>query len=368
LFIEKSTPFAPCEEACPAGIDVPRYIRAILQGNLDQALAVNLEKIPLPSVCGHLCNALCESECHMNIFGKPIAIRALKRLATEKGKLPNIQINYTPTGKKIAVTGSGPSALTTAFFLARKGHDVTIFESAAELGGILRKFGEDVLPSGVLDRDLAFIQAAGVKISTKAKNLSNENFLNKGFNAIYTPDSPDNPNGIRGVFTGGELASLTGSVIGAIAAGRQASIDIDKFLGGNGDIHQSFVTGGEEVVLRIPDLKTDRTETRPDGNLEQTLSAEAAKDECNRCIDCDTPVHIDAGLCTGCGVCEEICAGDVLRISPKTQKAVAKYPKDCWTCYNCELDCPTKAITVSPIIKQRPLAWKAGHLSRRYNR
>lgn len=67
---------------------------------------------------------------------------------------------------------------------------------------------------------------------------------------------------------------------------------------------------------------------------------------------------IDNRLCIGCGVCMELCPGDVIRMSEKTKKAFIKYPKDCWTCYNCELYCPVGAVVVDPFKKPRPMAWK----------
>ena len=82
---KESTVAPPCQCACPAGIDVPRYIRRIKEGKFDEALAVIREKIPFPSICGFACYAPCEADCSNQQFGEPIAIRALKRAAAEKG-------------------------------------------------------------------------------------------------------------------------------------------------------------------------------------------------------------------------------------------------------------------------------------------
>ncbi len=75
----------PCKEACPAGIDVSRYIRRIKEGKFDEALAVIRERIPFPAICGYACYSPCEANCGNRQFGEPIAIRALKRTAAEKG-------------------------------------------------------------------------------------------------------------------------------------------------------------------------------------------------------------------------------------------------------------------------------------------
>ncbi len=66
---------------------------------------------------------------------------------------------------------------------------------------------------------------------------------------------------------------------------------------------------------------------------------------------------IDSRLCVGCGICEVVCPADVIRMSPKTRKAVIRYARDCWTCFNCELDCPVGAVFVDPIRKQKPNVW-----------
>ena len=82
--LKAETTAPPCQCACPAGIDVPRYIRRIKDGKFDEALAVIRERIPFPSICGFACYAPCEGNCGNQQFGEPVAIRALKRAAAEK--------------------------------------------------------------------------------------------------------------------------------------------------------------------------------------------------------------------------------------------------------------------------------------------
>jgi len=131
---------APCRETCPAGIDVPRYIRCIKEGKFDEALAVIRERIPFPSVCGYACYSPCEAKCGNRQFGDPIAIRALKRAAAEKGgDLWRKNLTLAPdTGKRVAVVGSGPSGLTAAYYLTILGHKVTVLEALGEPGGMMR--------------------------------------------------------------------------------------------------------------------------------------------------------------------------------------------------------------------------------------
>ncbi len=178
---------APCQEACPAGIDVPSYVRYIREGRFEEALAVIREKIPFPFVCGYACVHPCEAKCSRNQFEGPVAIRMLKRIAAEKGwkKQPR-PVRLSPTGKKIAVIGSGPAGLTAAYYLALQGHDVTVFEALAEAGGLLR-YGIPGyrLPDAVVDRDIKVIELCGVKIRTKKKIDSAEALLDKGCEAVF---------------------------------------------------------------------------------------------------------------------------------------------------------------------------------------
>lgn len=184
---EKKTKMAPCQEACPAGIDVPRYVRAIRDGRFEEALSVIREKIPFPFVCGYACVHPCEAKCSRNQFEGPVAIRMLKRIAAEKGwkKQPK-PVRMSPTGRKVAVIGSGPAGLTAAWYLALQGHDVTVFEALAEAGGLLR-YGIPGyrLPDAVVDRDIKVIEQAGVKIRTKKKIDSAEALLEKGYEAVF---------------------------------------------------------------------------------------------------------------------------------------------------------------------------------------
>ncbi len=114
---------APCSHTCPANIDVPRYVRFVADGNADAALAVIREKIPFPSVCGLVCFHPCESKCRRGQLDEAIAIRMLKRFASEHGDglwKQGFKIAAS-TGKKVAVIGAGPAGLTAAYFLNKLG-------------------------------------------------------------------------------------------------------------------------------------------------------------------------------------------------------------------------------------------------------
>ena len=179
---------APCSHTCPAGVDVPRYLRLIGQGQFDQALAVIREKIPFPSICGHVCPHPCEAKCRRGQVDEAIAIRALKRFAAESGNgLWKAKTRIAPaTGKQVAIIGSGPAGLTAANYLAKQGHAVTVFEVLPEPGGMMR-YGipEYRLPREVLAKEIEEIRSTGVDIRTNTKIDSLDGLFENGYHAIF---------------------------------------------------------------------------------------------------------------------------------------------------------------------------------------
>lgn len=156
---------APCSNACPVGINVPRYLRCIKEGDFDESLAVIREKIPFPTVCADACFNPCEDSCAYKQFGDPIAIRALKRAAADKGNghwKKNKKV-ATRTEKKIAIIGAGPSGLTAAYYLVSLGHSVTVYDTFPKPGGTMR-YGipQYRLPEERLDKDVNDILGWGV--------------------------------------------------------------------------------------------------------------------------------------------------------------------------------------------------------------
>jgi len=179
---------APCSHTCPANIDVPRYIRFILDGKPDAALAVIREKIPFPAVCGMVCIHPCETKCRRGQLDEPIAIRALKRFASEHDNglwKKGLKI-CPPSGKKVAVIGSGPAGLTAAYFLALKGHLVTVYEALPVPGGMMRVGIPDYrLPKDILMKDVQEIEKLGVEIRLNSTVTSPENLLQAGYDAVF---------------------------------------------------------------------------------------------------------------------------------------------------------------------------------------
>ena len=185
---KESTNAPPCQCACPAGIDVPRYIRRIKEGKFDEALAVIREKIPFPSICGFACYAPCEANCGNQQFGEPIAIRALKRAAAEKGGdlwFKNLTI-APDTGKRVAVVGSGPSGLSAAYYLATLGYKITVFEALGHIGGMLRVgIPAYRLPRESLDKEVDYLKEVGVEIKSGHQVESVDRLMKEGFDSVY---------------------------------------------------------------------------------------------------------------------------------------------------------------------------------------
>ena len=203
---------SPCSASCPAGLKPHGYVALIRNGRLERALHSILREAPLPGVLGRVCYAPCETRCTRGKKGQSIPLRALKRFVAEN--LPR-QERFLPVkrvSKKVAVVGSGPSGLSCAYFLARKGLEVVIFERDEAPGGLLR-YGIPTwrLPREILDRDLEDIKALGVKIVTGKEIRSLRALKEEGFEAIYLATGSLKPRvlGIPGEDLPGVYAALS---------------------------------------------------------------------------------------------------------------------------------------------------------------
>ena len=176
----------PCKANCPAHIDIPQYIRAIKEGDFDKATAIIREKVPFPEVLGSVCTHVCESNCKRNELGEPISICKLKRAAAtqDSGVWKEKVHKEDATGKKVAVIGAGPSGLTAAYYLAKKGHAVTVFEKNEKAGGQCR-YGIPSyrLPDDLLDREIANILEIGIELKTNS-DCQNLEELKQQYDAV----------------------------------------------------------------------------------------------------------------------------------------------------------------------------------------
>jgi len=179
---------SPCQNACPAGINIPRYIRLIGEGKYGEAVAVIREKVPFPAVLGYVCVHYCEAKCRRGQLEQAIAIKELKRFAADHddGLWKQKVKVLPPTGKKVAIVGSGPAGLTAGYYLARLGHKVTVFEALPVAGGMMRVgIPRYRLPAEVLDNEIKEIENAGVEIKLNSWVESLDELFEQGYEAIF---------------------------------------------------------------------------------------------------------------------------------------------------------------------------------------
>lgn len=163
----------PCSLNCPAHTDCQEYVKQIALGNDQKAVEVIKEKIPLPRSIGRVCPHPCETACRRKNVEQPISICSLKAFAADadsKSEQPFLPEVCPKTGKTVGIVGGGPAGLTAAYFLALKGHKVTVLDMMPQMGGMLR-YGipEYRLPKKVLDEELADIKALGVEFKNNFK-------------------------------------------------------------------------------------------------------------------------------------------------------------------------------------------------------
>lgn len=180
---------APCQEACPVGTDAGRYIGLLAAGRYDEAFAVAAEVNPFASVCGYICTAPCERVCRRGVLDEPIAIRALKRAAAELGRLPPIEPPTTRRSQRVAVVGGGPAGMSAAYFLARLGYPVTVFEAQPVPGGMMAiGIPEYRLPKAILRAEIERIVALGVDLrlgTAMGRDFSLLDLERQGFAAVF---------------------------------------------------------------------------------------------------------------------------------------------------------------------------------------
>jgi glutamate synthase (NADPH/NADH) small chain len=187
-------PKRSCVEGCPVGVDIPDFILAVREGNMPEAVRILKSKNSLPGICGRVCpqESQCEATCTIAKKGAPIAIGRLERYVADwelnQGQMQKPQL-AKPTGKRVAVVGSGPAGLTAAADLIKMGHEVTIFEALHTAGGVLM-YGipEFRLPKHIVQSEVDFVKSLGVDVrldSVVGKTMTVDEIMDDGYDAIF---------------------------------------------------------------------------------------------------------------------------------------------------------------------------------------
>jgi NADH-quinone oxidoreductase subunit F len=181
-----------CQHACPAGIDVPNYVAAIAEGQYEQAVDIIRERNPFPAVCGRICIHPCEFKCRRGELDAPVAIRSLKRFASEwyfKNIGPKRKPFAVTQKERAAVVGAGPAGLTCAYFLAKMGYKTSVFEAQSVGGGMLGiAVPEFRLPRKVIEDEIEYIKNCGVDISYDSPidtNHTVNDLLAEGYGGVF---------------------------------------------------------------------------------------------------------------------------------------------------------------------------------------
>ena len=192
--------FAPCNKGCPIHQDIPQYIQLTGEGKYADALKVILEKNALPFITGTLCAHNCMTKCTRNFYEEPVDIRGTKLLAAEKAYDEIIKdVKQTaPNGRRVAIVGGGPAGIAAAYFLAREGTDVTLFEKEDKLGGVIRHVIPSFrIPSESIDKDISFIEKMGVHIYTGSEITSVAQLKQVGYDAVILALGAGTPGSLK---------------------------------------------------------------------------------------------------------------------------------------------------------------------------
>ena len=188
---------SPCENSCPLHMNIPRFLQLYKEGRMEEAFESVVMDNPLPSSTGRVCQHPCDNRCRRQTVDEPVNMREVHRFIADSMFASDryeemlariVSRKMPPTGHKIAVAGAGPTGLTAAFYLAMMGHEVTIFESKSEAGGMLRFALPDYrLPKSVLRREIELIERVGVEFvfNTRIGFDVTLNELHERFDAVF---------------------------------------------------------------------------------------------------------------------------------------------------------------------------------------
>jgi NADH-quinone oxidoreductase subunit F len=183
---------APCQSACPAGVDVPGFVALVAEKRYEEAARLHRERNPLASICARVCFHACESKCRRASLDAPVSIRAVKRFMADTEKapaLPRVIADEKNAGRKIAIIGAGPAGISTAYFLGRLGYRPAVFEAENRAGGMLvQTIPAYRLPRAALESEIRMVQDMGIAIHTGkrlGKDFTLASLKDDGYEAVF---------------------------------------------------------------------------------------------------------------------------------------------------------------------------------------
>jgi len=282
---------APCQTACPAGVDIPGFVSLVGEKRYDEALRLHRNRNPFASVCARVCFHTCEEKCRRSTLDTPVSIRGIKRFMVDQEndmQLPEIRENAENAKKKIAIIGGGPAGISCAFFLARLGYKPVVFEKEPRPGGMLvQAIPAYRLPRETLAREIRMVENMGVKIETGqalGKDFTIES-LRKEFDAVFAAIGA--PDGIRVELPGCEAKGVADAMAFLREYNIRGSVPVGKKVvvigGGNAAIDAARTAirlGAEKVTVlyrrtreEMPAYAEEIEEALQEGVSIETLTA-----------------------------------------------------------------------------------------------
>lgn len=313
---------APCRQACPAAIDIPKMNRLIAQGKFDEAFVIAKEELAIPLILGYICPAPCEKVCRRTQVDEAVSICSLHKFVAD---IDIEQKNfYLPTkekesNKNVAIIGTGPAGLSCAFYLLRLGHNVVLFDKNTEAGGALRyEILNKELPNSAIDSEIGTLQNYGAefRLNTEITKELFENELKKGFDAIVIAMGDFDKSNLHkfgfengkygisinkntfeinqdGVFACGNIIRSRRMAVTSVAQGKATAWSVNQYLNGIKPEKKHRMFNSKFGKLFSEEIEEYKKETIPDkriilenGKLGNFNNAQAIT-ESTRCMRCD---------------------------------------------------------------------------------